>query len=89
MHVKLNALQYDLNLAISEFVYRAGFVIFYDLVMGLEATLGSVHLLAGLYCNGEKLGQTTPMPPVQCQPLLSTKSPENYAILAFKQPVPR
>ncbi|ROL44455.1 Coiled-coil domain-containing protein 17 [Anabarilius grahami] len=67
----------------------AGFVIFYDLVMGLEATLGSVHLLAGLYCNGEKLGQTTPMPPVQCQPLLSTKSPGNYAILAFKQPVPR
>ncbi|XP_048055947.1 coiled-coil domain-containing protein 17 isoform X2 [Megalobrama amblycephala] len=67
----------------------AGFVIFYDLVMGLEATLGSVRLLAGLYCNGEKLGQTTPMPPVQCQPLLSTKSPGNYAILAFKQPVPR
>ncbi|XP_067230034.1 coiled-coil domain-containing protein 17 [Chanodichthys erythropterus] len=67
----------------------AGFVIFYDLVMGLEATLGSVRLLAGLYCNGEKLGQTTPMPPVQCQPLLSTKIPGNYAILAFKQLVPR
>ncbi|XP_051753965.1 coiled-coil domain-containing protein 17 isoform X2 [Ctenopharyngodon idella] len=67
----------------------AGFVIFYDLVMGLESTLGSMCLLAGLYCNGEKLGQTTPMPPVQCQPLLSTKSPGNYAILAFKQPVPR
>ncbi|KAK7144822.1 hypothetical protein R3I94_011037 [Phoxinus phoxinus] len=67
----------------------AGFVIFYDLVMGLEATLRSVRLLEGLYCNGEKLGQTTPMPPVQCQPLLSTKSPGNYAILAVKQPVPR
>ncbi|XP_056115318.1 coiled-coil domain-containing protein 17 isoform X1 [Rhinichthys klamathensis goyatoka] len=67
----------------------AGFVIFYDLVMGLEATLRSVRLLEGLYCNGEKLGHTTPMPPVQCQPLLSTKSPGNYAILAVKQPVPR
>jgi len=70
-------------------VCRAGFVIFYDLVIGLEATLTSVRLLEGLYCNGEKLGQTTLMPPVQCQPLLSTKSPGNYAILAVKQPVPR
>ncbi|XP_042614355.1 coiled-coil domain-containing protein 17 isoform X2 [Cyprinus carpio] len=70
----------------------AGFVIFYDLVTGVEATLRSVRLLAGLYFNGQKLGQTTPMPPVQCQPagpLLSTKSPGNYAILAVKQPVPR
>ncbi|XP_016140237.1 coiled-coil domain-containing protein 17-like [Sinocyclocheilus grahami] len=69
----------------------AGFVIFYDLVMGVEATLRSVRLLAGLYFNGQKLGKTTPMPPVQCQPagpLLSTKSPGNYAILAVKQPVP-
>ncbi|XP_016389875.1 coiled-coil domain-containing protein 17 [Sinocyclocheilus rhinocerous] len=69
-----------------------GFVIFYDLVMGVEATLRSVRLLAGLYFNGQKLGQSTPMPPVQCQPagpLLSTKSPGNYAILAVKQPVPR
>ncbi|XP_073708239.1 coiled-coil domain-containing protein 17 [Garra rufa] len=70
----------------------AGFVIFYDLVMGVETTLRSVRLLAGLYFNGQKLGQTTPMPPVQCQPagpLLPTKSPGNYAILAVKQPVPR
>ncbi|XP_050967478.1 coiled-coil domain-containing protein 17 isoform X2 [Labeo rohita] len=70
----------------------AGFVIFYDLVMGVEATLRSVRLLAGLYFNGQKLGQTNPMPPVQCQPagpLLSSKSPGNYAILAVKQPVPR
>ncbi|KAL1272759.1 hypothetical protein QQF64_028621 [Cirrhinus molitorella] len=70
----------------------AGFVIFYDLVMGVEATLRSVRLLAGLYFNGQKLGQATLMPPVQCQPagpLLSIKSPGNYAILAVKQPVPR
>ncbi|XP_043098599.1 coiled-coil domain-containing protein 17 isoform X2 [Puntigrus tetrazona] len=70
----------------------AGFVIFYDLVMGLEDTLREVRLLAGLYFNGQKLGQTNPMPPVQCQPagpLLSTKSPGNCAILAVKQPVSR
>ncbi|XP_051563739.1 coiled-coil domain-containing protein 17 isoform X2 [Myxocyprinus asiaticus] len=72
----------------------AGFVIFYDLVMGIEATLRSVRLMAGFYCNGQKLGQTTYMPPVQCQPAgalhyPSTKTPENYAILAVKQPVPR
>ncbi|XP_016398235.1 coiled-coil domain-containing protein 17-like [Sinocyclocheilus rhinocerous] len=70
----------------------AGFVIFYDLVMGVEDALRSVRLLPGLYFNGQKLGQTTPMPPVQCQPagpLLSTKSPGNYAILAVKQSVPR
>ncbi|XP_026069309.1 coiled-coil domain-containing protein 17 isoform X1 [Carassius auratus] len=70
----------------------AGFVIFYDLVMGVEATLRTVRLLAGLYFNGQKLGQTTPMPPVLCQPtgpLLSNKSPGNYALLAVTQPVPR
>lgn len=73
-------------------VYSAGFVIFYDIIIGIEATLRSVRLLAGLYCNGQLLGQTTAMPPVQCQPagpLLSTKSPGNYAILDAKQPVPR
>ncbi|XP_057193821.1 coiled-coil domain-containing protein 17 [Triplophysa rosa] len=63
----------------------AGFVIFYDVVIGMEATIRSVRLLVGLYCNGQKLGQTTPMPPVQCLP--STKSPGNFAILAVKQPV--
>ncbi|XP_065154193.1 coiled-coil domain-containing protein 17 [Paramisgurnus dabryanus] len=72
----------------------ASFVIFYDLVIGIEATLRSVRLLAGLYCNGQKLGQITPMPPVQCLPeeplrYPSTKNPENYAILAMKQHVPR
>ncbi|KAA0712953.1 Coiled-coil domain-containing protein 17 [Triplophysa tibetana] len=65
----------------------AGFVIFYDLVIGMEATMRSVHLLVDLYCNGQKLGQTTTMPHVQCLP--STKSPGNFAILAVKQPVPR
>ncbi|XP_056606000.1 coiled-coil domain-containing protein 17 isoform X2 [Triplophysa dalaica] len=65
----------------------AGFVIFYDLVIGIEATMRSVHLLVDLYCNGQKLGQTTTMPHVQCLP--STKSPGNVAILAVKQPVPR
>ncbi|XP_051986910.1 coiled-coil domain-containing protein 17-like isoform X2 [Xyrauchen texanus] len=72
----------------------AGFVIFYDLVMGIESTLRSVRLMAGLYCNGQKLGQTTYMPPVQCRAAQalhcpSTLTPENYAILAVKQPVPR
>ncbi|XP_073726367.1 coiled-coil domain-containing protein 17 [Misgurnus anguillicaudatus] len=72
----------------------AGFVIFYDLVIGIEATLKSVCLLAGLYCNGQKLGQITPMPPVQCLPsgplwYPSTRNPGNYAILAMKQHVPR
>ncbi|XP_056316067.1 coiled-coil domain-containing protein 17 [Danio aesculapii] len=69
----------------------AGFAIFYDIIIGIEATLRSVRLLAGLYCNGQPLGPTTTMPPVQCQPagsLFSAKSPGNYAILAAKQPVP-
>nr|XP_001341200.5 coiled-coil domain-containing protein 17 isoform X3 [Danio rerio] len=69
----------------------AGFMIFYDIIIGIEAALRSVRLLAGLYCNGQPLGQTIAMPPVQCQPagsLLSTKIPGNYAILAAKQPVP-
>lgn len=39
-------------------LYRAGFVFFYDLVMGVEDPLKSMRLLAGLYFNEQKLGQT-------------------------------
>ncbi|XP_062412483.1 coiled-coil domain-containing protein 17 [Sardina pilchardus] len=71
-----------------------GFVIFYDMVVGVNATLTALRLVVGLFCLGQELGHPTPLPPVQCQPAGSLPYPYsmpagNYAILSAKQPVPR
>ncbi|KAG9277298.1 coiled-coil domain-containing protein 17 [Astyanax mexicanus] len=72
----------------------AGFVIFYDMVLGVDATFRAIHLVAGLYSRGQEMGRCTLMPPVQCQPAGTlayppSRNPENCALLAVKQPVPR
>ncbi|XP_035270927.1 uncharacterized protein ccdc17 isoform X3 [Anguilla anguilla] len=72
----------------------AGFVIFYDLVLGLEATLRTVRLVVGLYAGGHDLGRPTHLPPVPCQPggglpYVSAVPAGNFATLSVKQPVPR
>ncbi|XP_041912867.1 coiled-coil domain-containing protein 17 [Alosa sapidissima] len=72
----------------------AGFVMFYDMVVGVDATLTALRLVVGLFCLGQELGRPTPLPPVQCQPAGSLPYPYsmptgNYAILSAKQPVPR
>ncbi|XP_036375650.1 coiled-coil domain-containing protein 17 [Megalops cyprinoides] len=72
----------------------AGFVIFYDLVLGLDATLRTVRLLAGLYAGGQEIGRPVPLPAVPCQPggglpYAYGVPMGNYATLAVKQPVPR
>ncbi|XP_072539127.1 coiled-coil domain-containing protein 17 [Salminus brasiliensis] len=72
----------------------AGSVIFYDMVLGVDATLRAVCLIAGLYSGGQEMGRHTLMPTVQCQPAATlayplSRNPENYALLAVKQPVPR
>lgn len=75
-------------------IYRSGFVIFYDMVLGVDATFRTIHLVARLYSGGQEIGQPTPMPPVHCQPAGTFGYPPrrhdgNYALLAVKQPVHR
>ncbi|XP_076871019.1 coiled-coil domain-containing protein 17 [Brachyhypopomus gauderio] len=72
----------------------AGFIIFYDIVLGVDPTFRALSLVARLYYGGQEMGQPTPMPAVQCRPAgdlagPSTKHSGDYALLAFKQPVPR
>ncbi|XP_035379923.1 coiled-coil domain-containing protein 17 [Electrophorus electricus] len=72
----------------------AGFIIFYDIVLGVDATFRTLRLVARLYIGGQEMEWPTRMPPVQCHPAgaltgpLSTHS-GNYALLAVKQPVLR
>ncbi|KAJ8277881.1 hypothetical protein GJAV_G00081220 [Gymnothorax javanicus] len=72
----------------------AGFVIFYDFILGLDATLRMVRLVVSLYAGGHDLGHPTHLPPVPCQPggtlpYTNAVPTGNYALLAVKQPVPR
>uniref|UniRef100_A0A8C5QEC0 Uncharacterized protein n=1 Tax=Leptobrachium leishanense TaxID=445787 RepID=A0A8C5QEC0_9ANUR len=72
----------------------AGFVIFYDFLLGLDPTHQTVRLLSGLYSNGHRMGQTTSLPDVPCDmwhpaPHLENVPRGNTAMLAAKQPIPR
>uniref|UniRef100_A0A8C0A3A3 Coiled-coil domain containing 17 n=1 Tax=Bos mutus grunniens TaxID=30521 RepID=A0A8C0A3A3_BOSMU len=69
---------------------RAGFVIFYDFLRGLEASWVWVQLMTGLARDGWESGGTTALPPALCLPPPAAPGPMgNCAILASKQPVPR
>ncbi|CAM2119151.1 unnamed protein product [Caretta caretta] len=73
---------------------RAGFVIFYDFLLGLDPTFFQVCLVAGLYRNGQEMGKPTPLPVAYCQmvqspPYVVDGQRGNRAILSTKQPVPR
>ncbi|XP_067454264.1 coiled-coil domain-containing protein 17 [Thunnus thynnus] len=72
----------------------AGFVVFYDLVLGIDASQTVLRLVAALYSEGQEVGPLTPLPPVQCLPGVSlpythSLQPGNYALLSVKQPLPR
>nr|XP_033771786.1 coiled-coil domain-containing protein 17 isoform X2 [Geotrypetes seraphini] len=72
----------------------AGFVIFYDFLMGLDPTFVQVRLVTGLYASGQEMSQTTLLPAVFCemgqasQYMLDVRKGTS-AILSVKQPVPR
>ncbi|KAI4580554.1 hypothetical protein MJT46_019323, partial [Ovis ammon polii x Ovis aries] len=69
---------------------RAGFVIFYDFLRGLEASWVWVQLMTGLARDGQESGGTTALPPALCLPPPPAPGPTgNCAILASKQLVPR
>lgn len=69
---------------------RAGLVIFYDFLRGLEASWIWVQLRTGLARDGQDTGGTTALPPAICLPPPPAPGPMgNCAILASRQPVPR
>ncbi|XP_075688731.1 coiled-coil domain-containing protein 17 isoform X2 [Rhinoderma darwinii] len=72
----------------------AGFVIFYDFILGLEATFQKVRLMSGLYGNGHRMGQSSTLPDTLCEVWNSSQhlanNPRgNIAMLRAKQPIPR
>nr|XP_046248214.1 coiled-coil domain-containing protein 17 [Scatophagus argus]XP_046248215.1 coiled-coil domain-containing protein 17 [Scatophagus argus] len=73
---------------------EAGFIVFYDLVLGVNVSLRALRLVTALYSEGQEVGPPTPLPPVRClpgesQPYTQSLNPGNYAFLSIKQPVPR
>lgn len=70
--------------------FRAGLVIFYDFLCGLEPSWVWVQLKTSLARDGQETGGTTALPPALCIPPPSPPGPMgNCAILASRQPVPR
>nr|XP_014339635.1 PREDICTED: coiled-coil domain-containing protein 17 [Latimeria chalumnae] len=72
----------------------AGFVVFYDFILGLDPSYRVCRLVVGLYNGGQEMGNPAPLPPVYCDlASLSTYFPDhrkgNSATLATKQAVPR
>ncbi|KAK2908156.1 hypothetical protein Q8A73_009229 [Channa argus] len=65
----------------------AGFVVFFDLVMGVDVSQRALRLVAALYSEGHIVRTLTPMSPVQC--LLGGSVPYPYGLFSVKQPVPR
>ena len=69
---------------------RAGLVIFYDFLRGLEASWIWVQLMTGLARDGQDTGGTTALPLALCLPPPPAPGPMgNCAILASRQPIPR
>ncbi|XP_008298098.1 coiled-coil domain-containing protein 17 [Stegastes partitus] len=46
----------------------AGFVVFYDVLLGADASQKALRLVSALYSKGQEVGPPTPLPPVQCLP---------------------
>ncbi|KAM9324631.1 coiled-coil domain-containing protein 17 [Gastrophryne carolinensis] len=72
----------------------AGFVIFYDFIMGVEPSFQKVRLLSGLYSNGHRMGQPSSLPDAVCEmwnsPQHLNSAPRgNIAMLSSRQPIPR
>ncbi|XP_015195740.2 coiled-coil domain-containing protein 17-like [Lepisosteus oculatus] len=72
----------------------AGFVVFYDFLLGLDPFYRICRLVVGLYNGPQEMGNPSSLPPVYCEPTsLSLYHPDNrkgnLAMLAIKQAVPR
>ncbi|TSM12587.1 Low-density lipoprotein receptor-related protein 4 [Bagarius yarrelli] len=68
---------------------RAGFVVFYDFLLGLCPSYRLCQLIVGIYSGDVCLGSPSILPPVYCDADSSAQhSVERKAILAVKQAVP-
>ncbi|XP_017555686.1 coiled-coil domain-containing protein 17-like isoform X1 [Pygocentrus nattereri] len=71
----------------------AGFVVFYDFLLGLCPSYRVCRLMVGLYSGEQCLGSPSVLPPVYCEPFILSTHPSRYnqgqkAVLASKQAVP-
>ncbi|KAL7847834.1 hypothetical protein AOLI_G00225520 [Acnodon oligacanthus] len=71
----------------------AGFVVFYDFLLGLCPSYRVCRLMVGLYSGEQCLGSPSVLPPVYCEPFILSTHPPRYnqgqkAVLASKQAVP-
>ncbi|XP_062903740.1 coiled-coil domain-containing protein 17-like [Mobula hypostoma] len=72
----------------------AGFVVFYDFLLGLDPLYRVSRLVVGLYHGKQEMGDPSPLPAAYCDisnssSYFSDTSGGNGAILAVKQVVPR
>ncbi|XP_030228464.1 coiled-coil domain-containing protein 17 isoform X2 [Gadus morhua] len=73
---------------------RVELVLFYDMVVGIDARLSMLRLVSSLYLGEQQMGLPAPLPCVLCQPGVEMPfsqqlPPGVYAPLLVKQPVPR
>ncbi|XP_051803590.1 coiled-coil domain-containing protein 17 [Acanthochromis polyacanthus] len=71
----------------------AGFVVFYDMALGVDASQKALHLVSALYSKGQKVGPSTLLPAVQCLPGVPcpyphSLTPGNNVLLSVKQHAP-
>ncbi|XP_072260664.1 coiled-coil domain-containing protein 17-like isoform X2 [Pyxicephalus adspersus] len=70
----------------------AGFVVFYDYLLGLDPSYRVCRMAVSLCSGGQEMGNPSALPPVYCEAALSKfhdNKRQNIAILATKQAVPR
>ncbi|XP_075450362.1 coiled-coil domain-containing protein 17-like isoform X2 [Ascaphus truei] len=71
----------------------AGFVVFYDFLVGLDPSYRVCRLVVNLCSGGQEMGSPSPLPPVYCDAgnvfSFNDKKKQNMAVLATKQAVPR
>ncbi|XP_018427327.1 PREDICTED: coiled-coil domain-containing protein 17-like [Nanorana parkeri] len=70
----------------------AGFVVFYDFLLGLDPSYRVCRMAVSLCSGGQEMGNPSVLPPIYCEAAFSKfhdNKRQNIAILATKQAVPR
>lgn len=87
-----NILRQRLSNSIPKFIFSAGFVIFYDLVLNLDPRVTACRLIVGLHGVSAQMGEPTLMPTVYTEPVTrggAYASNNSNAIIGARQPVPK
>ncbi|XP_077331526.1 coiled-coil domain-containing protein 17-like isoform X2 [Lithobates pipiens] len=70
----------------------AGFVVFYDYLLGIDPSYRVCRAVVSLCSGGQEMGNPSALPPIYCEAALSKfhdNKKQNIAMLATKQAVPR